>query len=126
MERVVKLRLMFWFFFLAIMGFSVIFSSCRKDELESDFSVLAEGIVKINNTYLLNGVTEFDVVLIKEDTNVVSIRYGENVSTSAGVISGSVRHIVVDGDFVRFSSSDYNTRDNVERYDAEVKVSNLR
>ena len=125
MEKVLRFRFAFWLFVIFIIGVSSL-ASCEKDEFESDFPILVDGSVKINTTYRLKGITEFDVILTQQDTNVISVRYGKNLAISAGVVSGSARHIVVNGDFVRFSSSDYDTKHNVERYDAEIKVSNLK
>ena len=126
MEKVVKLRFVFWSFILIVMAVSILSSSCKKKELESDFPVLVDGAMKINTTYQLKGITEFDVRLMQQDTNIITVKYGPNLTSTCGKVGLVSTHIVVNSEFVRFSSSDYDTKNNIERHNEEIVVSNIK
>jgi len=96
--------------------------SCKKEKVEFPFSVLEEGTLKINTTYQLNGVREFNVVLTTADTNTIIVCGGKYFSTVFGTVSTSPHRIVIDGEFVRFRSSDYDTHHKVERYNEIIKI----
>ena len=123
-KKIVKVRLTFWLIIMLFVGLSVI--SCKKQEFESDLPILFEGNMKINTTYQLKGILEFDAKLTKEDDYTISVNYGDHVSIFYCVINDSTCHVVVDGTFVRFVSSDYDNENNIERYDRIVSVFNMR
>ncbi len=122
-SRGLKIRMSFWLTIVIVLMVSMI--SCQKEEPESSFPVFVTGSLKINTTYQLKNITSFDVVLNTVDTNTISVRGGLNITTPFGEVTEVLNHIVIDGEFVRFCSSDYYTKNNIERYDNEIIVSNI-
>lgn len=123
MVEKLKIRVVFYMLMLLVVGMSIV--ACQKEELESSFPVFTEGTLNLNTTYQLNSITSFDVVLRTDDAYAIYVRGGSNITTSFGKVESVSNHIIINGKFVRFCSSDYDTSNNVERYDNVIIVSHV-
>ena len=124
MKKGIKLRYMAYSLIVLFLSISIM--SCEKDDdpLKSNLPVFVAGVLEINATYRLEGMTEFDVILTEYDADSIFVQYGQAVAIKYGLVSDTaITHVKISGDFVRFESMDYRETD---RHEYIVLVSNLK